>query len=112
GRFEQQVAVKLLRHHGSGDAVRMLREQRLLARLQHPNIARLIDAGNLPDGAPYMVMEYVEGVPLAQYCKARALSLEARLALFVQVCDAVAFAHRHLRSEEHTSELQSRENLV
>ena len=96
GRFEQQVAVKLLRHHGSGDATRMLREQRLLARLQHPNIARLIDAGSLPGGAPYMVMEYVEGVPLVQHCMAQALPLEARLALFVQVCDAVAFAHRHL----------------
>ncbi len=93
GRFEQQVAVKLLRH-GLEDAPRFLREQRLLAKLRHPDIARLIDAGSLPDGAPYMVMEYVEGVPLIQHC--RALVLEARLALFVQVCDAVAFAHRHL----------------
>ncbi|MCX7556469.1 protein kinase [Xanthomonadaceae bacterium JHOS43] len=96
GRFEQQVAVKLLRHHGSGDAGRMLREQRMLARLQHPNIARLIDAGNQPDGSPYMVMEYIEGVPLIQHCRERRLPIEARLALFVQVCDAVAFAHRHL----------------
>lgn len=96
GRFEQQVAMKLLRHHGHGDATRLLHEQRLLARLQHPNIARLIDAGNLPSGAPYMVMEYIEGVPLMRHCHDRALSLEARLALFVQVCDAVAFAHRHL----------------
>lgn len=96
GRFEQQVAVKLLRQHGSGDAARMVREQRLLARLRHPDIARLIDAGSLPNGAPYMVMEYVEGVPLLRHCRDRALPLEARLALFVQVCDAVAFAHRHL----------------
>ena len=96
GRFEQQVAVKLLRHRGSGDAARMLREQRLLARLQHPHIARLIDASNLPDGAPYMVMEYVEGVPLMRHCRERALALDARLALFVQICAAVAFAHRHL----------------
>src|SRR5690606_13204073 len=96
GRFEQQVAVKLLRHHGGGDAARMLREQRLLARLRHPNIARLIDAGSLPDGAPYMVMEYIEGAPLVRHCHARELPLETRLALFVQVCDAVAFAHRHL----------------
>ena len=96
GRFEQQVAMKLLRHHGHGDAKRLLHEQHLLARLQHPNIARLIDAGNLPGGAPYMVMEYIEGVPLMRHCRDHALALEARLALFVQVCDAVAFAHRHL----------------
>ena len=96
GRFDQQVAVKLLRHHGHGDAARMVREQRLLARLQHPNIARLIDAGSLPGGAPYMVMEYVEGVPLMRHCREHALPLEARLILFLEVCEAVAFAHRHL----------------
>jgi len=95
GRFSQQVAVKLLRHGGE-DVARFLREQRLLAKLQHPNIARLIDAGNLPDGAPYMVMEYVDGAPLMRHCRERGLDLPARLDLFVQICDAVAFAHRHL----------------
>lgn len=93
GRFEQQVAVKLLHRHG-GDATRMQHEQRLLARLEHPNIARLIDAGNLADGQPYMVMEYIDGEPLLRHCQT--LVLEARLALFLQICDAVAFAHRHL----------------
>lgn len=95
GRFEQQVAVKLLRH-GVEDAPRFLREQRLLARLQHPDIARLIDAGSLPDGAPYMVMELVEGVPVLRHCRERGLELPARLALFARICEAVAFAHRHL----------------
>lgn len=95
GRFEQQVAVKLLRH-GVEDAPRFLREARLLARLQHPDIARLIDAGSLPDGAPYMVMELVEGVPVSHHCRERGLELPARLALFAQICETVAFAHRHL----------------
>lgn len=94
GRFEQQVAVKLLRYHDGDDVQRLLREQRLLARLQHPNIARLIDAGSLPDGAPYMVMECVRGTTLMQYAQGR--PVEAKLGLFLQVCDAVAFAHRHL----------------
>lgn len=93
GRFEQQVAVKLLQHC-DGDVTRLQHEQRLLARLEHPNIARLVDAGNLADGQPYMVMEYVDGVPLLRHCEA--LALEDRLALFTQVCEAVAFAHRHL----------------
>ncbi len=95
GRFTQQVAVKLLRH-GVEDIPRFLREQRLLATLQHPNIARLIDAGNLPDGVPYMVMEYIDGAPLTRHCREHTLELPARLALFTQVCEAVAFAHRHL----------------
>ena len=95
GRFEQQVAVKLL-HHGGGDPARFLDEQRLLARLQHPDIARLLDAGNLEDGRPYMVMEYVDGMPLLRHCEAHALAPDARLGLFLRACDAVAFAHRHL----------------
>lgn len=93
GRFEQQVAIKLLRRH-RGDAARFQHEQRLLARLRHPGIAQIIDAGDLGDGSPYMVMEYVDGVPLLQH--GSALGLDARLGLFLQVCEAVAFAHRHL----------------
>jgi non-specific serine/threonine protein kinase/serine/threonine-protein kinase len=95
GRFEQQVAVKLL-HHDGGDHARLLDEQRLLARLQHPGIARLLDAGNLADGRPYMVMEYVDGLPLLRHCLTHSLAVDARLALFLRACDAVAFAHRHL----------------
>ena len=95
GRFEQQVAVKLL-HRQDGDVARFVHEQRLLARLEHPGIARLIDAGSLTDGQPYMVMEYVDGVPLQRYCDEHAPTFDARIGLFLQVCDAVAFAHRHL----------------
>jgi len=94
GRFEQLVAVKLLHRLGADEDARFLREQRLLARLQHPGIAQLLDAGTLADGRPYMVMEYIDGAPLLEH--ARGLALEARLALFGQVCAAVAFAHRHL----------------
>lgn len=96
GQFEQQVAIKLLREAEPGDVPRFLREQRLLSRLDHPGIARLLDAGATAEGRPYMVMEYVAGTPLTEYANARALDLAARLALFAQLCDAVAFAHRHL----------------
>ncbi|HPA01271.1 MAG TPA: serine/threonine-protein kinase [Chiayiivirga sp.] len=94
GRFEQQVAIKLLHRLGAGEDTGFLREQRLLARLEHPGIARLLDAGALPDGRPYMVMEYVDGAAWSNHI--RSLAHERRLALFLQVCDAVAFAHRHL----------------
>lgn len=96
GRYEQQVAVKLLRHWRDGTATRFEREQALLARLEHPGIARLIDAGSAPDGQPYMVMEYIDGRTLVDHCNAAGLSIAQRLALFEQICDAVAYAHRHL----------------
>ncbi len=96
GQFEQQVAVKLLRDWQPEDIPRFLREQRLLARLDHPGIARLLDAGSTPDGRPYMVMEFVAGAPLTEHARQHALDFDARLALFQQVCDAVMFAHRHL----------------
>ena len=96
GQFEQQVAIKLLRDWEPGDVPRFLREQRLLARLDHPGIARLLDAGSTPGGRPYMVMEFIAGATLTGHARERGLDLDARLALFLQVCDAVAFAHRHL----------------
>ncbi|HVH36884.1 MAG TPA: protein kinase, partial [Tahibacter sp.] len=68
-------------------------ERTILARLDHPNIARLIDAGELPDGRPYFAMEYVDGVRITDYCDEHRLNLPARLALFATVCDAVAYAH-------------------
>lgn len=92
-RFEQVVAIKML-HRRDQNIERFVQEQRLLARLSHPGIARLIDAGELDDGQPFMVMEYVDGRPILHY--ARDLPLDAVLRLFLQVCDAVAFAHRHL----------------
>ena len=96
GQFEQQVAIKLLRDWEPDDVPRFLREQRLLARLDHPGIARLLDAGSTPAGRPYMVMEFIAGTTLTEHVRQRGLGVDARLALFQQVCEAVAFAHRHL----------------
>jgi serine/threonine-protein kinase len=75
---------------------RFAAEQRTLAQLNHPHIARLYDAGAFPDGTPWIVMEYVDGVPLTEYCRSRGLSIADRLRLVRNVCDAVQHAHRHL----------------
>ncbi len=97
-RFEQQVAVKVLRRGLDTEDIvaRFVAERRILASLDHPNIARLLDGGETPDGRPYLVMEYVEGDPLTTYADERRLGLEDRLTLFAAVCDAVQHAHRHL----------------
>jgi serine/threonine-protein kinase len=79
-----------------GLRTRFLLERRILGSLEHPNIARLYDAGVGEDGTPFFVMEYVEGRPIAAWCDERRLTVRARLALFDQVCDAVQFAHRNL----------------
>jgi serine/threonine protein kinase len=96
GSFEGRAAAKLLRRGLDSVAVlaRFAQEQQVLARLNHPHIARLYDAGRSAEGLPYFVMELVEGQPIDQACKP--LALEARLALFLQLADAVAHAHRHL----------------
>lgn len=96
--FEQKVAIKLLRRGlDSEDIVRrFLRERRILAQLEHPGIARLIDGGLSDDGLPYLVMEFVDGSGLIDAANAHALDLTARLQLFLQICDAVAYAHRRL----------------
>lgn len=96
GAFEQQVAVKVLRRDGSSDLERFHVERRILARLDHPRIARLFDGGVLPDGRPYAVMEFVAGRPLAQHCRETNADAQTRLTLFLQVCDAVAYAHANL----------------
>ena len=98
GRFEGRFALKFLRAFLSqmGGTGRFLREGKLLARLTHPNIARLIDAGMTPDGDPYLVLDYVDGVPIDQYCDSHSLSIEARLNLFLQVLGPVAHAHANL----------------
>lgn len=96
-RYHRQVAIKLL-PLGLGSAAaheRFLAERRMLAGLDHPGIARLLDAGVTEDGTPYFIMEYVEGEPITSYCDRRACSIEDRLALFLQVCEAVEYAHRH-----------------
>lgn len=96
GQFEHQVALKLLRQDAIEHLGLFVRERRILARLEHPGIARLYDAGVGDDGRPYMLMELVEGVPITDWCRQRKAGLDERLDLFAQVCDAVAYAHQHL----------------
>ena len=97
GQFEQRVALKLIRRGLDSEAVhrRFLRERQILARLQHPHIAHLVDGGITPDGGPYFAMEYVEGLPLLQYCHAHAAGLEGRIRVFLDICTAVQFAHEN-----------------
>ena len=96
GKFEQEVAVKLF-DAGRMDAVALARfdaERRILASLEHPGIARLIDGGNAADGTPYVVMELVRGEPVTRWCNSRQLDLAARLQLFVRLCEGLEQAHR------------------
>ena len=96
--YDQRVAVKVLKRGLDTAAVerRFRRERRILARLDHPNVARILDGGSTEDGLPYFVMEHVAGTPVDRYCSHRALSLEERLELCRQVCETVHFAHRNL----------------
>lgn len=98
GEFEQRVAIKLVKRGLDTDEIldRFRHERQLLARLDHPNIARLLDGGATPDGRPYLAMEYVDGRPIDRYCKEEELDIEARVRLFCQVCDAVQYAHQNL----------------
>ncbi len=96
--FRKTVALKLA-HGGLRSTFlerRFLQERNILARLQHPNIAMVLDGGTTPEGQPYLVMERVEGQPITEYCAARALGLRERLALFRMVCGAVQYAHQNL----------------
>jgi tetratricopeptide (TPR) repeat protein len=97
--FDKQVAIKVVRaaaFAGEPLLARFREERRILATLDHPNIARLIDAGTAGDGLPYLVMEYVDGVPLDVHCAAAGSMLPQRLALFARVCAAVQYAHERL----------------
>lgn len=98
GKFEQKVALKLLRRElNTTDIRRRFRmERQILARLHHPNIALLLDAGTTVDNIPFLAMEYVEGEPVNCYCRRNELDLKERLKLFQKVCETVAFAHRNL----------------
>jgi len=96
GQFEQRVAIKLIRHPVPGLVRRFLEERRILALLEHPNIARLVDGGFTADGLPYFAMEFVDGEHIDHYCESRNLSLDERLALFERVCEVVSYAHQHL----------------
>ena len=96
--FEQRVALKLVqRSLGTGEVIRRFENERqILARLEHPYIARIFDGGTDGDGLPYFVMELVEGEPIDRYCDVHGLSLRRRLELFLKVCEALQFAHQHL----------------
>lgn len=98
GQFDQQVAIKLLRMEvpSPETRARFLTERQILATLNHPNIARLLDGGVTEAGQPYFVMEVVDGQPIDQYCDAHRLSISERLQFVLDVCDAVQYAHQKL----------------
>jgi serine/threonine protein kinase/Flp pilus assembly protein TadD len=96
--FTHAVALKIIKRGMDTSAIvrRFRTERQILADLEHPNIARLLDGGTTADGLPYLVMEYVDGRPLTTYCDERGLSIGERLGMFRKICEAVAFAHQHL----------------
>jgi serine/threonine-protein kinase len=97
-QFKKQVAVKLIKRGMDTNEIlkRFRNERQVLANLEHPNIARLLDGGVSDDDRPYLVMEYIEGLPIDRYCDDRLLSITQRLHLFQIVCAAVQFAHQNL----------------
>jgi eukaryotic-like serine/threonine-protein kinase len=96
--FRQKVALKLIKRGMDSEAVlqRFILERQILAQLEHPNIARLIDGGSTDDGLPYFVMEYVEGETVTKFCNKHSLDVKERLELFRTVCAAVSYAHQNL----------------
>lgn len=98
GEFKQEVALKLIKSGIGSESIlrRFYSERQILASLDHPNIAHLIDGGTTDDNLPYFVMEYVKGEPVAEYVQNKGLDLEERLDLFRKVCEGVSFAHQNL----------------
>lgn len=98
GKFSQKVAIKMLRREFNIERIRghFRREREIQAKLVHPNIAALLDAGTTDDNIPYLVMEYVEGIQIDKFCSENNLELNERLKLFNKVCEAVSFAHQNL----------------
>ncbi len=96
--FEQKVAIKILKHGITSDYLlkRFQIERQTLANLQHRFIAKLLDGGSTDEGLPYLVMEYIEGIPITKYCDKNNLSVDERLELFIKVCLAVQYAHQNL----------------
>ncbi len=97
GQYEKQVAIKVLKRGTDTDEVlrRFAAEKHILARLEHANIAHLLDAGVTDDGLPYFVMEYVDGLPVTRFVREQNLSIEERLGIFLKICAAVEVAHHH-----------------
>lgn len=97
-QYQKQVVVKLVKRGMDTDEIirRFRHERQILANLDHPNIARLLDGGTTEDERPYFVMEYIEGQPIDEYCDAHGLSIIDRLKLFRTVCSAVHYAHQNL----------------
>jgi serine/threonine protein kinase len=97
-QFQMQVAIKLIKRGMDTDLVlrRFQHERQILASLEHPNIARLLDGGSTEDGVPYFVMEYIKGHRIDRYAEEHRLPISERLDLFRQVCGAVSYAHQHL----------------
>lgn len=95
---DQRVAIRLFKGGaGSSEFLRWFHQERpILMKLRHPNIASLVDTGLDRDGEPYLVLEYVEGIPINQYCDSNKLNTRARITLFLEVCGAVQYAHQHL----------------
>jgi serine/threonine protein kinase/tetratricopeptide (TPR) repeat protein len=95
--YQKQVAVKVVRPQSTSEELlnRFRNERQTLAGLDHPNIVKLLDGGNTDEGLPYLVMDYVEGVPIDNYADAHKLSIEDRVRLFCRVCEAVQYAHQH-----------------
>ena len=96
--FHKQVAIKTLKFEldGGPAVVRFRHERQILAHLEHPNIARLLDGGTTEQGTPFIVLEYVNGLQIAEWCQQKRLTIDDRLRLFCHVCDAVQYAHQHL----------------
>ncbi len=96
--FNQRVAIKLVKTGFYTEDIlnRFRHERQILAALDHPNIARLLDGGTTEDGTPYFVMDYVEGTPITEYCDQRKLAIPERLRLFREVCLAVHYVHQNL----------------
>jgi eukaryotic-like serine/threonine-protein kinase len=98
GQYEKEVAIKLVRggYDTASVLARFRHERQILASLDHPNIARLLDGGTTEEGIPYLVMELIEGTPIDRYCDSHELHVSERLRLFLQVCSAVQYAHQRL----------------
>jgi len=96
--FRRKVAIKILKHGLTTDYLlkRFQIEKQTLASLQHENIARLIDGGKTDDGLPYLIMEFIDGIPITEFCNQKNLSIKERLKLFQKVCSAVQHAHQNL----------------